>query len=156
MESDEKCVEGDSIGYKKVVSWMMKTLKKYGIVILDIILKEAIGPFEYCETMRALIDLETLQETLWGLRCHHEFTGQSTTTWSPGQDHTLRIGLKEFVQPQYFVTKEGDNVNLCTMEPREVGWFSVGHYGSSNEPSITKANWVLLSWNPWKYGFLRE
>lgn len=78
-----------------------ENVEKYGIVILDIKIKEAIGPFEYCETVRALIDLKTLQETPWGL--------------------TLRIGLKEIVRPRYFVTREGDNVNLCTMEPGEVG-----------------------------------
>lgn len=78
-----------------------ENVKKYGIVILDIKIKEAIEPFEYCETVRALIDLETLQETPWGL--------------------TLRIALKEIVRPQYFVTKVGDNVNLCTMKPGEVG-----------------------------------
>lgn len=75
---------------------------------MDIKLKEAIKLFEYCETVRALIDLETLQETPWGLRCHHEFTGPSTTTWSPGQEQALRIGLKDLVQPQtFYVTKEG-------------------------------------------------
>lgn len=56
-----------------------ENVKKYSIVILDIKLKEAIGSLEYCETGRALINLETLQETLWGL--------------------TLRIGLKQFVRP---------------------------------------------------------